>query len=172
MSRIQPTSDDASERLKPLGRVLFTAGIVLIILRALSLTTRMPGLPAFWYANQPLWVVLGFGMTAIGWQVLWGQPKRSERGWRPSVPGRRFRTATLYVGEGCHLCDEAAAMLHAYQSWLPKIDEINIHSDPFLVDQFGDCIPVLMLDSKIRFRGKISEALLRRLIEGTAPVQI
>ncbi len=166
-----PDNSDAddNERLVPMGRVLFGAGIVLVISRALTLTTRMPGLPSFWYANQSMWVALGFGMTALGWWILWGRPKLPAPSWRPTIPGRRFRTATLYVGEGCPLCDDAAELLGAHQQWLPAIQEIDIQSDPTLVEKFKTCVPVVVLDGKIRFRGRIQTPLLRRLIEGTPP---
>jgi hypothetical protein len=101
------------------GRVLFGAGIVLVILRGIELFTRMPGLPAFWYANQSIWVAIGLGLTAAGWQVLWGQAGAQTAQWHPSVPGKRFRATTLYVGEGCHLCDEAVKVLAEYHKWIP-----------------------------------------------------
>ncbi len=164
------SESELRDRLVPLGRALFGTGIGLVALRGIEIFTRMPGLPAFWYANQPLWIALGLGLTALGWQILWGRPVFETRSWRPSVPGRRFRTATLYVSEGCHLCDEAASVLAEYHSWLPVAEEIDIRSDLDLVDRFGTCVPVVMLDGKVRFRGKINETLLRRLIEGTLPV--
>ena len=156
-------------RLAPLGRGLFGAGILLLILRGLEFATRMPGLPAFWYANQPLWIVSGLFLTGLGWHVLWRFPQSETQAWRPSVPGHRFRTATLYVSEGCHLCDDAADLLSAYHKWLPVIQETDIRSDPALVEQFRTCVPVVVLDGKVRFWGKIQETLLRRLIEGTPP---
>ena len=161
---------EPTNRLAPMGRILFGAGIVLVVLRGLTLTTRMPGLPSFWYANQSLWVAIGFGLTAAGWQILWGQPKPQVSSWRPTIAGRRFRSARLYRGEGCHLCEEAAEILSEYQQWLPKIEEIDIHSDPKLVERFQTCIPVIAFDGKVRFRGRIDESLLRRLIEGSPPL--
>ena len=109
-------------------------------------------------------------MTAAGWQILWGQTGSQTAQWKPSVPGQRFRTATLYVGEGCHLCDEAAEVLAEYHKWIPTPDEIDVHSNPDLNKRFCTCIPVVMFDGKIRFRGRVNETLLRRLIEGTPPI--
>jgi hypothetical protein len=163
--------NDSDSRLYPLGRVLFIGGMILVALRGIELFTRMPGLPAFWYANQPIWIIVGFGMAATGWTLLWGRSMFSSDTWRPSVPGRRFRTTTLYISDdGCHLCEDAVEVLANYASWLPIATEIDIHSDPALVKQFGTCVPVVMFDDKIRFRGKINETLLRRLIEGTPPL--
>jgi hypothetical protein len=158
------------DRLVPFGRVLFGAGIVLIVLRGLTLTTRMPGLPSFWYANQPLWLIIGSGMVAFGWRLLWGQSKPETLSWKPTVPGRRFHTTILYVGQGCHLCEEAAEILDLYLRWLPKAETIDIQSEPKLTERFCTCIPVVEFDGKVRFRGRINETLLRRLIDGTPPL--
>lgn len=159
-------------RLAPLGRGLFGAGLVLLVLRGLSLATQLPGMPSFWYTNQSLWVCLGFGLAALGWQILWGQPRLPSDGWRPSLSGRRFQSVVLYTKEGCHLCDEAAALLVLYQRWLPAAQKVDIQSDPGLIEQFQTCVPVIAFDGKIRFRGRIDEVLLRRLIEGTPPQEI
>lgn len=162
---------DTANRLAPLGKTLFGAGIVLLVLRGLNLTTRMPGLPAFWYAHQALWVGVAIGLTAMGWQILWKPWPPRTRSWQPSNPGRRFRTATLYVGDGCHLCEDAASIIETYGEWLPAVEQIDIRSDPQLMKQFSTCVPVAVFDGKVRFRGRIHEELLRRLIEGTAPVE-
>lgn len=164
------TSMEQGRRLAPLGRGLFGAGIALLVLRGLEFATRMPGLPAFWYTNQPLWIVLGLFLIGLGWQILWRMPQSSVRMWRPSVPGRRFRVANLFVSEGCHLCDEALDRLADYQRWLPPIQEVDIQTDPELLERFKTCVPVLELDGKVRFRGRIDTTLLRRLIEGTPPL--
>lgn len=163
-------TDSASEnRLVPLGRGLLAGGLVLLVLRGLQTTTQFPGLPSFWYSNQSLWVCLGFGMAALGWQILWGTPKAAENGWRPASPGRRFRSVVLYTKEGCHLCDDAADLLASYERWLPPAEKIDIDSDREFSEQFKTCVPVIAFDGKIRFRGRVDETLLRRLIEGTSP---
>ena len=163
---------ERNDRLAPLGRLLFAAGVGLVLLRAIELFTRMPGLPAFWYTNQPLWIVVGIGLMVLGWNVLWGRRMFVEQNWQPAVPGRRFRTATLYYSPGCHLCDDAAALIAEHHRWLPIPDLIDIQSDPMLVNRYGTCVPVVMFDGKVRFRGRVDAALLRRLIEGTPPLQL
>ena len=162
---------DPQSRLRPLGRFLFVAGLTLIASRGIELFSKMPGLPAFWYTNQSMWILIGLGMSASGWRMLWSRHSRNVPSWQPSLPGKRFRTLTLMVGEGCHLCDEAAAILARYQAWIPHPTEMDIHSDPILVERFSTCVPVVMLDDKIRFRGRIHEVLLQRLIEGTPPIE-
>jgi hypothetical protein len=170
MAQFDESRESSPERLIPMGRVLFGAGLILLVLRGLELTTRMPGLPSFWYVNQPLWIAVGLGLLVLGWRILWRDPTASGQPWQPSISGRRFRSATLYVGDDCHMCDDAAAVLAEYHRWLPIADVVNIRSEPQLLARFKTCIPVVVLDGKIRFRGKVAPALLRRLIEGTPPL--
>lgn len=155
------------ERLAPLGRVLFGLGIVLIVLRGLRFEARLPGVPSFWYANQALWICVGIGMIALGSSMLWGNTQRGGLRWRPATPGRRFRSVTLYTRAGCHLCDDAADLLKSYERWLPQADKVDIDTDTQLVERFDTCVPVVAFDDKVRFRGRIDETLLRRLIDGT-----
>ena len=41
---------------------------------------------------------------------------------------------------------------------------VDIDADSSLADKFGECVPVLTVDGKLRFRGKINEILLQRLL--------
>lgn len=162
-------SEPATDRLTPIGRVLFGGGLFLIALRTIPFNERFPGVPPFWYANQAIWITIGIGLTALGWMVLWGRKQARQEFWQPSVRGTRFHRAVLYVGDNCHLCDAAVALLLKYQAWLPPLEIVEISSDTSLNEQFCKCVPVLALDGKVRFRGIFSEPLLRRLIEGTPP---
>ena len=76
---------------------------------------------------------------------------------------------TIYSRPGCHLCDEAVDLLEKYRRWLPPFELVNIDEDPQLVERFNEQVPVVECDGRIRFRGKVNEVLLRRLIEGTPP---
>ena len=69
--------------------------------------------------------------------------------------------ARLYTRRGCHLCDDAKNLLLAHG--LP-VEEIDIDADPELRSRFNECVPVVEIDGKIRFRGRIDERLLRRLL--------
>ena len=67
----------------------------------------------------------------------------------------------LYTRPGCHLCDDARELLarHGLRSRLVDID-----TDPALRDQFDTCVPVVVIDGKERFRGRVNEVLLKRLL--------
>jgi glutaredoxin len=68
----------------------------------------------------------------------------------------------IYSRPGCHLCEGAKALLQAY-GLAPE--EIDITGDLVLVQQYGESIPVVFIDGKERFRGRIDEILLRRLLQ-------
>ncbi len=67
----------------------------------------------------------------------------------------------LYTRTGCHLCDEALETLRSH-GLQPTIQ--NIDADETLRAQFTTCVPVVEIDGKIRFRGKVDPLLLRRLL--------
>ena len=69
----------------------------------------------------------------------------------------------LYTRAGCHLCDDAKQLLQ--QHGLTPL-EVDVDADPTLREQFNECVPVVKIDGKVRFRGRISEILLRRLLKG------
>lgn len=72
----------------------------------------------------------------------------------------------LYTRRGCHLCAEAKNVLFRH-GLVPR--EVDIDTDPSLVAQFDQCVPVVTIDGKTRFRGRIDEVLLRRLLAGRKP---
>jgi len=78
-----------------------------------------------------------------------------------TMPDRTAPHVVLYTRAGCHLCDEAHALLIAHG--LEPIS-IDIDADPALRERFNECVPVVEIDGKIRFRGHVDAVLLRRLL--------
>ena len=72
---------------------------------------------------------------------------------------------TLYTRRGCHLCDDAYKLLVAHGL---KPATIDVDAEPKLLDKFNECVPVVEIDGKIRFRGHVDPALLRRLFARSA----
>ena len=68
---------------------------------------------------------------------------------------------TIYTRVGCHLCDDARELLERY-GLRPEL--IDIDSDPQLRERYTTCVPVVIIDGKERFRGRVNEVLLRRLL--------
>jgi glutaredoxin len=68
---------------------------------------------------------------------------------------------TLYTRPGCHLCEVAAAALEEIGE---PFDEIDITSDAELEMEYGERIPVIMLDGKEHGYWRVEkERLLRDL---------
>jgi hypothetical protein len=45
---------------------------------------------------------------------------------------------------------------------------VDIDADPALHERYTDCVPVVEIDGKERFRGRVNEVLLKRLLAGMA----
>lgn len=152
-----------------LGTFLLFAGAGIAILAFIDRTSGLPfDMPRTWYSTPLLWYFFAFASFLAGTKLLRAAPV--EQGpWEPEVPGQRFDQVVIYTKDECHLCDQAKDVLWAYRSWLPEIEEVDITTDPQLMQQFGEQIPVVKMDGQIRFRGQVNEILLRRLIDATAP---
>ena len=71
----------------------------------------------------------------------------------------------LYTRQGCHLCDVAAEVLTLHGLKFASVDIDNDPSaEPELRARYNECVPVVVIDGKVRFRGRIDELLLRRLL--------
>jgi glutaredoxin len=71
-------------------------------------------------------------------------------------------TVILYTRKQCHLCDDAYSLL-TRNGLTPEC--IDIDEDPQLRDKFTTCVPVVEIDGKVRFRGRVNEVLLRRILD-------
>jgi glutaredoxin len=76
------------------------------------------------------------------------------------------RTVTLYSRPGCHLCDEARAVLeHARTQAAFTVHEIDITADDTLHARYLERIPVIALDGEELFDYEVDEgALVRRIL--------
>lgn len=72
-------------------------------------------------------------------------------------------TVTVYSRAGCHLCDEAIELLGRY-GLSPTV--VDIDTDPELALRYTNCVPVVVIDGRERFRGRVNEILLMRLLRG------
>ncbi len=164
-------SDDRERFLRP-GVIFLWAGAVILVLQGYESAQGIPWMPRFWHQNPVIWFVLGVAGVVLGCRfLLWAElVDDGPRPWKPVVPGRRFRQVVIYTRANCPLCDEAADVLADHAHWLPKPVEVDIDRDPQIVQQYDTLVPVVACDGKVRFRGRVDERLLRRLIEGTTPI--
>ena len=100
----------------------------------------------------------------------WWHARRRQKQQGPKRPaGRRQacvpkRLVELYTRRGCHLCDEAKQVL--LDAGLEP-QEIDIDNDAELQRRYGEQIPVVVIDGKERFRGRVDRLLLDRLLSAT-----
>lgn len=72
---------------------------------------------------------------------------------------------TVYTQPGCHLCGDAVRLLTHLQAEVPfALEEVNIHSDPALLAEYGEQIPVVLLNGQIVFEYTVEESRLRELL--------
>jgi len=73
---------------------------------------------------------------------------------------------TLYSRPGCHLCEEARAVLDRLRAETPfDVDEIDIEADDVLHARYLERIPVVAIDGEELFDYTIDEeALIRRIL--------
>ena len=43
---------------------------------------------------------------------------------------------------------------------------MDVDADPALAKQYGECVPVVTIDGKVRFRGRVNAVLLERMLRG------
>ena len=72
---------------------------------------------------------------------------------------------TLYTKPGCCLCDDAKDVLRAFMDEEPaELEEIDIESDPALMDAYGERIPVVAIDGVELFQYKVHPKRLRLVV--------
>jgi glutaredoxin len=69
---------------------------------------------------------------------------------------------TLYSRPGCHLCDDARAVIEAVCAELGEAyDEVSIDDDPELRERFTDEVPVTFVDGRQHDFWRVSPDRLR-----------
>ena len=72
-------------------------------------------------------------------------------------------TVTLYGRPGCHLCDDARAVLLRIRAEQPfELREVDIERDDELFKRYLERIPVVSLNGEDLFEFEVDEAALRR----------
>ena len=75
----------------------------------------------------------------------------------------------LYTRQGCHLCEDAWELLEeARRRYGFALRQVDIDDDPELVREHGECVPVVAVNGRVRFRGVVNRVLLKRLLEAGA----
>jgi glutaredoxin len=69
---------------------------------------------------------------------------------------------TLYGRDGCHLCDEMRAVVERVARDLSfAVEEVDVDSDPSLVQAYGHDVPVLCINGRKAFKYRVDDRALR-----------
>jgi glutaredoxin len=80
-------------------------------------------------------------------------------------------TVTLYKKPDCCLCDEALEVIERVRRDHDfALEKVDISSDPTLLHQHGERIPVVLVDGEEAFVYRVDEDALRRLTADPAKV--
>lgn len=76
---------------------------------------------------------------------------------------------TLYGRQGCHLCDEARAVVERVCADTgERYVEVDVDTDPELVRRFNDEVPVTFVDGRQHDFWRVDEARLRAALAAGA----
>jgi glutaredoxin len=79
-------------------------------------------------------------------------------------------SVVLYGKPGCHLCDDARAVVDRVRSEHPfEVTEVDITRDPALHRRYGERIPVLELDGEELFEFFVDADALRERVGRVTP---
>lgn len=101
-------------------------------------------------------------IVVLGWFYKRLNP-RAAAGQRPPT------TVVLYLRDGCHLCHEAHELLvqrQGHYSFTLKLIDVDRDSD--LKTRHGERVPVVAVNGRERFHGRLNPALLDRLLSREA----
>ena len=72
----------------------------------------------------------------------------------------------VYTRAACPLCDEAWETLRQFQErYQFAMESKDVDESADLVKEYGNCVPVVVINGKLRFRGRVNPVLLRRILE-------
>jgi hypothetical protein len=72
----------------------------------------------------------------------------------------------LYGRPGCHLCDDARAVVERVCAELGEsFEEVSIVDDPALLERFGEEIPVTFVDGRQHDFWRVDEQRLRSALQ-------
>ena len=90
-----------------------------------------------------------------------------------SLGDRGRPEVTVYGRPGCHLCDEALAVLRRIRADLGfALGTVDIESDPALLRAYLERIPVIALDGEVLYEFHVDEADLRARLGSVPPTRV
>ncbi len=78
-------------------------------------------------------------------------------------------TVTVYTRAGCHLCDDAIAVVRKVAAGRARIELVDIDVDPALVDRYTVRVPVVAVDGVEIADYQIAPEQLEMALAGRGP---
>ncbi len=93
------------------------------------------------------------------------------RRWRGSQSAAPIRV-DFYTRKGCCLCEEALSELTAAgRRYHIILNSMDVDQSTELREEHGVCVPVVAVNGRIRFRGRVNRVLLERLLRAESKNQ-
>jgi glutaredoxin len=81
------------------------------------------------------------------------------------------RDVTMYMREGCHLCEEAKATMAPVLAALGvRLQEVDIDDDPILLARYTNDVPVIFIGVEFFTQHRVDAARLRRHLESAKKI--
>ena len=137
------------------------ASVFAILIFCDRMDMRLFPMPAVWDTSRSIETDACCGMFFLA-AILLKSPQHSDE---HEFTTPLFKTCELLTRPGCELCDDAMEVLISFQNALPSIVTVDISNEPQLTRQFGESIPVVVLDGRVRFRGAVNPVLMQRIVD-------
>src|SRR5262249_37824910 len=83
--------------------------------------------------------------------------------WWPSHAAAKHHHIVLYTRQGCHLCELAKQQLETTRHRRPfSLEAVDVDSQPELAARYGSLVPVVTVNGRVRFWGRVNPVLLDR----------
>ncbi len=87
-----------------------------------------------------------------------------------TAPNRPDLHFLIYTRKACPLCDEAHGLLARYQVLNGfTLELVDVDTSEELCREHGNCVPVVLVNGKVRFRGHVNDVLLQRILDAAPP---
>jgi glutaredoxin len=93
-------------------------------------------------------------------------------GWWGWWRSRPVRQVVMYTRRGCHLCDDAWAVLErARRRHRFELTQVDVDGEADLAQRYGTQVPVVLIDGRVRFRGIVNPVLLERVLRAPSDAE-
>lgn len=141
---------------------VWIAGVLAVLIFVDKWTELSVPFPSFWFTSRSFHVPACVSLLVLSWLCHRNASSIPEHN-SATVP--LFQKVILYGKPDCDLCDRAMDLLAEYAQSLPEVQKVDISGNQKLEALYSECVPVVEIDGRVRFRGIVSTELLKRLVD-------